>query len=216
VTVDVKEALNTEQLRIINNDQSIYLTALKSFPRTRIYVTLQDSSEVMLLDLSIDKNATSTTQYIAFNQTVVTALPDVPLVSPEFDNISDVDRIRFAFQQVYAPVRLLKEMPRYVRAPMNTEPFVTDLVYGDKVIAHPTASWRMGDRIVTVVFLRNKYPHTTKIDLQQDLCGNWQSATIYPRATLKTYGELLQDSATLFLVSQKTFGETLGVCHGHA
>ncbi len=64
VTVDLKGALNTDQLRILNDDKSIYLTALKAFQNTRIYVSLKDSGEVLLIDLATSDRALSTTQYV--------------------------------------------------------------------------------------------------------------------------------------------------------
>src|SRR3990167_7305339 len=64
VKVDVNGALDAEQLRLLNNDKSLYLTALKSFATTRIYVTFQDSGKVMLMDINPSDTATNATQYI--------------------------------------------------------------------------------------------------------------------------------------------------------
>jgi len=233
VTVDVKGALNTDQLRILNNDKSIYLTALHDFPTTRIYVTLQESGEVILIDISVAQNASNQTQYIDIKEEAKQTLQtDVVTASVSDENnlnessqldtnsVSEdanyVDLIRFAWKEIYAPDRLLKEMPHYERVPMHTERFVLDLVYGDKVIAHPVSSWRTGDQIVTVVSLQNKYSHMTHIDIHNDLCGDWQAASIYPSATLQSHGSRMHDTATLFLISHKPFNETLGVCHGDA
>ena len=68
VTVDVKSALTSEQLQIINNDKSIYLTALKSFSSTRIYVTLTDSQKVVLIDLQTEAQANNSTAYVEVKQ----------------------------------------------------------------------------------------------------------------------------------------------------
>ena len=44
VQVDVNGQLTTDQLHVINDHQSVYLTALKSFEqKTRIYITLKNS-----------------------------------------------------------------------------------------------------------------------------------------------------------------------------
>jgi hypothetical protein len=71
-----------------------------------------------------------------------------------------------------------------------------------------------GKYYITAVLLRNKYQHSTHIDIHKDLCGDWQASAIYPTTYLKPYGNKQGDSAMLFLVSSKPFGETMGVCHG--
>ena len=50
---------------------------------------------------------------------------------------------------------------------MHTEKFVSDLVYGDKVIAYPESSWISDNHYVTAVQLRNKYPHSAHIDIRK-------------------------------------------------
>lgn len=232
VKIDVNGSLDVEQLRLINNDKSIYLTAKKEFPVTRVYATLQTSGKVILLDLKPSETASANTQYIdvkleqssaARNSEFVTAtiqgnadsvgLDD----SRQLDNsISYVDLIRFAWKQAYAPDRIKNDIKGYPRAAMHTTTFVSDLVYGDKVIAHPDASWVMGGQYVTLISLQNKYPHPAKIDLKKDLCGSWMAASLYPRSTLKPHGDRIGDSTTLIVVSQKPFGDSMGVCHGHA
>lgn len=238
VLVDVKGNLKTDQLRLINNNKSLYLTSLSAFPKTRINITLQDSGEVILIDLVVDEHASQATQSIQVMQSVKHAstkslsfqqpetevntginAAETPAAFNVGEDVSTVDLMRFAYQQLYAPLRLRQTNFLYTRAAMQTASFVPDLVYGDKVVAHPIASWAAGNRYVTVVALQNKYLHTTRIDIRQDLCGDWQAAVIYPRSTLLFHEEQQHDSTpftTLFLVSQKPFSETLGACHGDA
>jgi len=228
VSIDVKSALTSDQLRILNDDKSVYLTALKSFSTTRIYATLKESGEVVLIDLSTDDNASNSTQQIDIKQNnnapldkaVVSTISE-PVSSVVEDNAttneaSYADLIRFAWQQAYAPDRLIQNSSNFSRAPMHTEKFVSDLIYGDKVIAHPESSWVSGNHYVTAILLRNKYAHPTHIDIRKDICGDWQAATIYPTSFLKSYGDKRGDSAMLFLVSNQPLGETMGVCHGDA
>lgn len=223
VSVDLKGALNTDQIRVINDNKSIYLTALKSFSITRIYITLQDSGEVLLIDLLTDSNASDTSQQIEIKKNFATDSNSVTSVVKDgssdlktTESSSYVDLIRFAWQQIYSPKRLLNINLNFQRSPMQTQPFVSDLVYGDKVIAHPETSWISGTKYVTAVLLRNKYPHETKIRVSKDLCGDWMAATLYPRSILQPYGHKDKDSTMLFLISKRPFGEILGVCHGDA
>lgn len=236
VTVDVKGALDGEQLRLLNNDKSLYLTALKSFEPTRIYITFEASGKVLLMDIAASDSASNTTQYIDLpkekNKSESTPLVATAtmvngskqddadavdtMTESENDNVTYVDLIRYAWTEVYAKDRLIKGMPHYPRVPLKTTPFVSDLIYGDKVIAHPEASWSIGNHVVTVVSLQNKYPHDTSIHLHRDLCGDWDAATLYPRANLLPQGNKNGDMTTLILVSRLSFGETIGVCHGNA
>ncbi len=222
VLVDVKGALTTDQLRIVNNDKSLYLTALSVFPKTRIYVTLQDTGDVVLVDLVVNDHADIATQYV----TTIKGHNDIKQnisfqnnqtsSSNDDEDLSTVDLMRFAFQQLYAPAQIQESFTVYNRVSMHAEQFVPDLVYGDKVISHPVGSWIAGNRYVTAIALQNKYPYTTHIDIRNDLCGNWQAAVIYPRTTLLFHGEQFHDSTMLFLVSQKPFNEAMAVCHGNS
>lgn len=221
VTVDIRGSLTTDQLRIINNDRSVYLTALKAFPTTRIYVTLTESNKIVLVDLTTDANASNTTDYIAMQSSRTTPVVNVPtVVDQSKPSISDSDNYvtltRFAWQELYAPDRLLDRSQSIVRVPMHTQPMLATLVYGDKVFAHPEISWMFNDTYVTAIELRNKYPHATTIDVRHDLCGVWQAATLYPRDRLKPAGDKNGDSTQLIVVSRRPFGESMEICNAHA
>ncbi len=216
VLFDAKGALATDQLRVINNDRSLYLTALKPINNTRVYITLQDSNEVILMDLATGNNVTNETAYIdiqPIHNTISATQDTLPAIS---ENDAYVTLTRFAWQQLYAPERLINNTPGIVRAPMRTEPLLSTLLYGDKVIAHPVSSWRYNDRYITAVELRNKYPHATTLKANRDLCGDWQTATFYPRTRLKPAGDKTGDSTTLFLISTKPFGDSMEVCNASA
>ncbi len=217
---------------MINNDKSLYLTALKPFTTTRLYVTAQNTGEVMLIDISTDDKADNsattidikqnnlvlpmTTSTINNSQTLSDNSEDNNDNAVVSDNDAYVTLTRFAWQQLFAPSRLLDNSVGITRAPMHTQPMVSSLIYGDKVYAHPAISWVYNDTYVTAVELRNKYYHSTTINVSRDLCGNWQAATLYPRSTLKPFGNKPADSTMLLLMSKKPFGENMEVCDGHA
>jgi integrating conjugative element protein (TIGR03749 family) len=227
LSVDVKGALTTDELRLLNNDQSLYLTALKNFPRTRIYVTLKNTGEVVLIDLVTSDQASNGTLHIQTqptpkngNKAVTTTLHDTPseaMMNPAFNETMNVaDVMRFAWQSVYAPSRLIQHTSAFRRAPMHTPHFVSGLFYGDSVFAYPAGSWVAGNQYVTAIVVRNKYPHSLHIHLSQDLCGHWEAGLLYPTSHLKPYGERRGDSTMLFLISNRPFGDTIGGCHGDA
>lgn len=217
VSVDIRGALTTDQLRLLNNNKSLYFTALKKFATTRMFVTLKETGEVILIDLTANDQGSSSTQYIDIKKNNIRQINQA---STNEDNSHEkistyIDLIRFAWQQSYAPERLQESNP-CARTPMHTQKYIADLVYGDKVFAFPLSSWISGKYYITVVELRNKYAHLTHIDVRKDLCGDWLAATLYPRSILKPAGHKTNDSTTLFLISVQPFGATIGVCNGHA
>jgi integrating conjugative element protein (TIGR03749 family) len=228
IEANLNGSLTNEQLRIINNDKSLYLTALKPFSSTRLYVTLKNTNQIIFLDLSTSDKAGSTPQNIILPSsrggaavTTVTSTA-VSTVNEPNQSISVsaaenyITAIRFAWRQLFAPQRLMVSSSNFTRTPMHTTPWVTDLVYGDKVWVRPQISWVSGNTYITALQLRNKYPHTTRIDVRRDLCGDWQAAVLYPRKILQPAGNVENDSTTLFLISNKPFGDVLKVCHGGA
>jgi integrating conjugative element protein (TIGR03749 family) len=235
VTVDVKGALTSDQLQIIDNDKSLYLTALKPFSHTRVYVTLNNSQEVVLFDLQSSEQGSTATTYVDIKQnnnasplkanTEVNSV-STTLLSSGLSEQASADQTpalsegdtyvaltRYAWQQLYAPLRLLKNPLGIGRVPMKTDSFQTNLIYGDKAIAHPLASWSFNNFYITVISLRNQYPHSTTINVPQDLCGNWVGAVLYPRTQLSPAGNKLSDSATLFVLSREPFNKATEVCH---
>ncbi len=219
---DLKNALTTDDLRLINNNRSLYLTALKPFSSTRLYVTLENSDQVILIDLMTDSQANATTTYVDLpsihtfnsNKTALTENPET--TSANADNDHYVALLRFAWQELYAPERLRNKNFGATRVPMHTEAQISTLIYGDKVYAFPRISWAWQGQFITVVELSNKYPHPTTIHLNHDICGDWQAASLYPRKSLKLMGDKSGDRTFLFLISTKPFNESLGVCDGHA
>jgi len=208
VTVDVKNALTTDQIKLLNNDGSLYLTALKPFSKSRIFVTQKSTGKVMLVDLVTDK--------LASNKKVTIDIPDDHQADENRHHAGAniIEMIRFAWQQFYAPARLIDANASMTAVPVRTDRFVSGLVRGDKIIASPAGSWYSGDRYVTAVIVRNKLSHHVFINLAKDICGAFQAATLYPRTVLKAAGRKQLDTTMLFLVSTKTFGDSL--CHGNA
>lgn len=230
VQADLNGQLTTDQLRLINNEKSLYFTALKAFPATRLYVTLKKSGQILFIDLSTTKKTTPFEQKIivpirssqapTFMDVMATHDVAADLTAPEMAASFTADNyvriIRLAWQQLYAPLRLIDNVDGLNRSPMHTQQWVPDLVYGEKVLAHPEASWTLGDLFVTAVELRNPYSHPITLDLSRDLCGSWRAALLYPRHTLQAMGSKPFDSTELFLISTHSFGESLEVCDGRA
>ena len=124
-----------------------------------------------------------------------------------------IELIRFAWKNLYAPTRFTKNPFHIVRAPMGTAPILSTLVYGDKFYAHPEGSWHYHELYVTAVELRPKYNHTTTLNFKRDLCGAWKAAVLYAPQSSQP---VIKKISTLFLISDKPFGESMAVCNANA
>jgi hypothetical protein len=80
------------------------------------------------------------------------------------------------------------------------------MVYGASIIARPVISWQGEDLFVTAVELKNALNKRVVISPKQ-LIGNWQTASFCPSNTLEA--RVLKDTTTVFLVSDRPFGEAL-------
>lgn len=223
VTPDLRNLLTSDEITVINNNKSVYLTALKPFSSTRIYIKLQDTNEVILMNLLTNGRADNNTVSIDVRQnnhnessTSSFSTHTADFSEPTSDSDVYISLMRFAWQQLYTPERLLNNPLGIVRAPMHTDSMLSTLIYGDKVYAHPVASWTYKDMYVTAVELRNKYPHATYININKDVCGSWRAVAIYPHHDLKPAGDKSGDSTVLFLISKNPFGDSMEVCNGNA
>lgn len=236
VQVDVNGQLTTDQIRIINDHQTVYVTALKSFKtKTRFYITLKNTNQIIFLDVSTpNKNQrdaifSAKTIHIQLAPNLKSAhrtpsdsqsisLLNISPNNPE-NSISSEDAFfsasaddfvqasRFAWRQLYAPTYTLSDDTGFMRSPMHTQFWISGLLYSDHVFAHPIASWAGNNLFVTAVELRNPYSQATTLDISHDLCGRWQAAMLYPRTQLQAMGHKPNDSTTLFLISSEPFDQ---------
>lgn len=207
------ELLPPSVLQIQNDNSTVYFTAKQSFSPQRMQAKLK-SGEVVLLDVSAAKSATTNPVDIVLPQ-------KLPLDSNK-QNIGDdsavnensvtyVSLTRYAIQQLYAPERLLSTLTNITRFPMSTE-HVVSLFYDGSVVSMPLASWRSNQLYVTAIVVRNLLNQTLRLDSRL-LCGNWKTASFYPKAILAPHGSLMnEDASTLFVVSDKPFSEAIKDC----
>lgn len=214
-----KTVLTDAHIRVQNNQGTLYLLAKQAFTAERIQIKL-DNGKIILLDLSAKPSASHTPLAIVMPDdkpslplTDKTEWSQQSLITSEEKHsevtssvMTPIQLTRFAAQQLYAPQRLLTESNAIYRVPMHTKKTV-DLVCDGSVMAMPLASWRGGDQFVTAILLRNNLPHALILH-PQDLSGEWQTATFFPQCELAQRGTAI-DSTTVFLVSQRSFVESL-------
>ena len=225
---DSENALTTNDITLLNNDGTLYITAKRKFPKTRLYVKTIVGADDKTGSVQYGEMLLVDIKPVASGDDALIAVVEKDNQNPAQENsASDVaDKIakangtdslgeavslvslnRFAIQSLYAPKRLIKTPSGIYRVPMHTDKTV-HLVANDNVIAMPLASWRDNNLTVTAVLLRNM--NNTAVNLSPDLIlGQWASSVFYPREHLSSHGTK-DDSTTVFLTSSNDFNSALG------
>ena len=191
-------------LRVQNAGGTLYLLAKQPFNATRVHVMLKDG-KIILLNLSAQKNADTVPLDIVL-QTIGDMNVSNSNVSTSFDAVT---LTRFAFQQLYAPERLLNDPQGIARVTMHI-PEIVGIVEPSKIIAMPLISWRGGDNYVTAILLRNETPNAITLN-EKALCGDFVSSSFYPTKTLAPQSTL-GDSTTLVVVTESPIATALNRC----
>ncbi len=188
---------------------TVYWYAKEPFTTTRVQVQALASGQMVLLDLQAQPGASTTPIQILWPANVdesvaepATENPTTP--APTSATANFVPLTRYAAQQLYAPQRLVRELPGIHLVPVNTHS--VPLVRGGQVEAKPLLSWRGGDDYVTAVRLRNLTAHAVILD-PRELRGQWRAAT-FQHARLFPSGDEA-DTTCVYLLSARPFAETL-------
>lgn len=199
-------SLPADTLRVQNVGGTLYLLAKKAFQPVRVQVLLNDSGQIVLLNLSAAAQADSTPLAIVLPSIESPIATSTTAPSISFDAVT---LTRFAFQQLYAPERLLTQPVGISRVAMRV-PKVVALIDPSDLIAMPLIGWRGGEQYVTAILLRNQTKNTIALDPAQ-LCGDFVSSSFYPKQTLSAQGTL-GDSTTLIVVTSTPIATALNRC----
>ena len=115
---------------------------------------------------------------------------------------------RFAYQQLYAPERLLSRLalPGISRVPVRRRPL--PLYRGGALHATPLVSWTDGTHYVTAVELRNRTRQTVWVD-PRELRGRWLARGVLASELLPTDDRDGRDRAAVVLISPVPFAEAV-------
>ena len=193
-------------LRVQSVAGTVYLLAHQPFEATRVMVRAVDSGAVYLLDLSADNGdeAKAAIQILdpETRKPGVTAEEGAPL--PALPAYGYVTLTRFAVQQLYAPERLLHDLPGVVRVPVRREP--VHLVRAAPIEASPLVAWRASGLYITAVRLRNLGTEAVTLD-PRTLRGGWLTAA-FQHNRLHPAGDEA-DTTALYLISARPFETVL-------
>jgi integrating conjugative element protein (TIGR03749 family) len=203
VTVGVPAPLQ-DALRIQSIAGTVYLLAHQPFASTRVLVRGLDGGGVYLLDLSAKVESAATAPVEIFDPDEALEPGTVAAQPTGLREYGYVSLTRFAAQQLYAPFRLLQDLPGVVRVPVKRDPAA--LVRGDTIEALPLVAWRAGDLFVTAVKLTNHTDQPQILD-PRTLRGAWLSATFQHNRLLGAGDEA--DRTVVYLISARPFASSL-------
>lgn len=174
---------------------------------TRAKVQLADGRIIPLdIEGAVGTGVTAPLEIVAHAETVPAARtpehPDPPPLALPAAQPGYVDLVRFAAQRMYAPARLIADWPGAVAAAVEQEP--VRLIRGARILATPLAGWQIGQLTVTAIRLDNQESRRIGLDPRQ-VVGVWKAAAFQHRS-ISPGG-----SSALYLVSDRTFPEALGI-----
>ena len=195
-------------LHVVNNNQTLYLTASKAFKAQPVRVLLVKSGKIILMNLTAKQGVSDTPVDVVLPvpSTSVKAQNDMQSGAVNYGGL-----IRFAANQLYAPARLLTQPGNIFRTPMETRQSVPLLLDGS-VLANPLISWREHSAYITAVQVYNNEKFAVNLD-PSAFCGQWKMAAFYPRKTIQKQSSDT-DNTTVFLVSDQPFGQAISQCEG--
>ncbi|MBA2710124.1 MAG: TIGR03749 family integrating conjugative element protein [Tatlockia sp.] len=212
---------------VMKIQDALYINAHEAYFSKRLVVQLMPEGETIVLMLTAAEEAADATPIEVVIENPEVAQADEKesaeaSAAPLNPGINPVSLTRFAIQSLYSPARLLVNPEGVSRTPMLTHRTVT-LVSGASVMARPLVSWKGADVYVTAVELKNLLNKEVIVEPNANLnrkaalahasiLGNWQTASFFPTNTLGPRGK--NDTTTVFLTSDKPFGEALNDSQG--
>ncbi len=236
VQVGMPPEIASDALRTQSVGGVVYWKPSKAFQAQRVYVRLVDSGHIVLFDLAAEDPGKAASAGAAKPEPMRVLFPDgvdlnppKPLepgtasaagvapgaageVAAEAEEaapvITPVMLVRFAAQQLYAPQRLLRDLPGISRVPMRAPKTMTTLYRGGEVAAKPVASWVGGGYYVTAVKLINQTGGRVQLDPRR-LKGDLRYAAFqHASMTLGPKGSET-DTTSVYLVTERPFADTV-------
>ncbi len=189
-------------LRTQSVNGTVYLLAHAPFAANRLMVRELDSGQIYLFDV------TATEEGEAGDPIQITVTDDGETAKDRATGSNSSDQgqsgyiplTRFAAQQLYAPVRLVKARPGIVRVPVARDHI--DLLHGGAIEATPLVAWRANGLYVTAIKLVNRTEQPQMLD-PRDLRGTWLTAAFQHHRLLPKGHEA--DTTAVYLISARPF-----------
>ncbi|MNE47062.1 hypothetical protein D3C80_1414380 [compost metagenome] len=141
----------------------MYLRAAEAIPPTRLQLQSVKSGDIILIDIEARDGSESLepVKIVAQAQAsdVELAQGSAPVATPV-----PVVLIRYAAQNLYAPLRTVSPLPGVRRVPLSESTAFNTLLPTEQVSIKGLATWRYGDFWVTAVKIVNRGPAKVSLD----------------------------------------------------
>ncbi|EPE4171415.1 TIGR03749 family integrating conjugative element protein [Yersinia enterocolitica] len=187
------------KVRLQSAGGKVFLLANTAFPATRIQLRDTRSGELILLDIQATQNTEplEPVQISYAPQTSTTIKTPAPVtVSTES---LPVLLVRYATQNLYAPLRTVEPLPGVTPAPVRLAKRITTLLPQQPVTAIPLASWQVNATTVTAIRLQNRSGQRITLD-PRELQGQFTAAA-FQHDWLGPHG-LAEDTTVVYLVTE--------------
>lgn len=186
---------------------TIYISANEAFDSTRFRVRDVTTGKIMILDLSANSGATSKPlRVVDQDQSDAMAKQrEADLGERRVEAPSVVAATRHAFQQVYAPDRLVEPLDGMHPSKLKNSDVIAYLVPGYDVLTKPLAQWRTSDgKYVTALYIKNLGVDRVLLDPRGLRAGKgWQTAS-FRDGVLAPSGRL-GDATTLVVIADRSW-----------
>ncbi|OKO99779.1 TIGR03749 family integrating conjugative element protein [Xenorhabdus eapokensis] len=191
----------SDKLRVQSAGGAVYLKASHAFPSTRLQLQDSENGEIILLDVTAGKtDATEPVRIIYPNEKQPASTEKSQHQSkPQLSAPVPVALIRYAAQQLYAPLRTVEPVTGIQPVNLHLPEFITTLYPSEPIEITPLAGWRLHHHTVAALKLRN--PTQRKITLDpRELQGQFVAATFQHRWLAETGTP--EDTTVLYLVTK--------------
>jgi integrating conjugative element protein (TIGR03749 family) len=184
-----------EDLRVQSANGAIYLRPNNPIPATRIQLQDVETGALILLDITAEAAHGTAREPVQ----IVTETRNPPPGPAHVREIPlPVILTRHAAQNLYAPLHAIEPVPGILRAPLGALALDT-LMPGQPIELRALAAWRLEDRWVTAVLLRNRSRQRLSLDPRR-LQGDFETAS-FQHPDLGPAGEP-EDTSMLYLVTR--------------
>lgn len=188
-----------DKVRLQSAGGKVFLQAFSAFPATRIQLRDTTSGELILLDIHATEGESplEPLQLRYEPQAAPPADKTVPVSAPA--EPLPVLLVRYAAQNLYAPLRTVEPLPGVTPTPTGLAKNVTTLLPQQPIATMPLAAWKVGETTVTVLRIQNRSAQRITLD-PRELQGQFIAAA-FQHDWLGAHG-LPEDTTVVYLVTK--------------
>lgn len=200
-------------LRVESAANVVYLTPLADFDAVRVRFRRLDTGTIFLFNMQSSTEGVSSLLELVDAQTrnddVSVAAEGASGKSRETADYGYLTLTRFAFQNVYAPERLIEPLKGVSKQTIKSKQPIRHLVPGEAIAAVPWAQWRAPNGLyVMAVYLSNLSGRSVQLDPRMFRhASQWLSTALFT-GYLAPHNAL-GDSTTLVIISSSTWDDSV-------